>query len=245
MSNSVIIHELAKHDLKGAILIDGFPGVGLVGTIVANFLINTLKLKQIGVIDSQRFPPISVIKEGEPHNPMRLYAGEQICNDGTCNQVAVCVSEFTPPGEITKDLVKTLLNWAEKKGSNEIIILDGVASSKHDNKVFCAAEADLCRIMEDNGIEMIPQGFITGISGGILNECLIRKIKGVVLLAKANESLPDSLASVTLIEAINKTYGMKIDTDELKKQEKQIGNDLKELSDQYSEHKKLDSNMYM
>jgi uncharacterized protein len=99
--------------------------------------------------------------------------------------------------------------------------------------------------MEGNGIEMIPQGFITGISGGILNECLIRKIKGVVLLAKANESLPDSLASVTLIEAINKTYGMKIDTDELKKQEKQIGNDLKELSDQYSEHKKLDSNMYM
>ena len=99
--------------------------------------------------------------------------------------------------------------------------------------------------MENNGIEMIPQGFITGISGGILNECLIRKISGVVLLAKANESLPDSLASVTLIEAINKTYGMKIDTAELKKQEKQIGNDLKELSDQYSEHKKLDSNMYM
>ena len=103
----------------------------------------------------------------------------------------------------------------------------------------------MCRIMESNGIEMIPQGFITGVSGGILNECLIRKIRGVALLVKADETLPDSLASVTLIDAVNKTYGMKVDTSELKKQEKQIGTDLKELSDQYSEHKKLDSNMYM
>ena len=81
---------MSKHNLKDAVLIDGFPGVGLVGTIVANFLINTLKLEQIGVIDSHKFPAISVIKDGVPHNPMRLYSGEQVCNDGTCNQVVVC-----------------------------------------------------------------------------------------------------------------------------------------------------------
>ena len=89
MSNPITIREIAKHNLKNPVLIDGFPGVGLVGTIVANFLINTLKLEQIGVIDSYKFPPISVVKDGEPHNPMRLYSGEQICNDGSCNQVIV------------------------------------------------------------------------------------------------------------------------------------------------------------
>ena len=31
----------------------------------------------------------------------------------------------------------------------------------------------------------------------------------------------------------------------LKKQKKQIGVELRELSDKYSEHKKIDSNMYM
>ena len=42
---------------------------------------------------------------------------------------------------------------------------------------------------------MIPQGFITGISGGILNECLIRKNqRSVTLLAKADETMPDTLA---------------------------------------------------
>ena len=64
MSNPITIREIAKHNLKDPVLIDGFPGVGLVGTIVANFLINTLKLEQIGVIDSYKFPPISVVKDG-------------------------------------------------------------------------------------------------------------------------------------------------------------------------------------
>ena len=142
-------------------------------------------------------------------------------------------------------IASSILDWAEKHGSNEIVVLDGVASSKHDKKAFCAAEVDLCRVMEEHGIKMIPQGFITGISGGILNECLIRKIKGVTLLAKADETMPDTLASVTLIDAVNKIYGIGVDTKDLKKQKNQIGNELKELSNKYSEHKKIDSNMYM
>ena len=114
-----------------------------------------------------------------------------------------------------------------------------------ENKTFCAAEVDLCRIMENHGIEMIPQGFITGISGGILNECLIRKIHGVTLLVRASESSPDPLAANTLLNSMIKIYGLKIDTVELKNQQKQIGKDFQELSEKYTEHKKIDSSMYM
>jgi predicted ATP-grasp superfamily ATP-dependent carboligase len=67
----------------------------------------------------------------------------------------------------------------------------------------------------------------------------------VTLLAKADEKMPDTLASVTLIDAVNKVYGIGVDTKELKKQKNQIGSELKELSNKYSEHKKIDSNMYM
>ena len=56
--------------------------------------------------------------------------------------------------------------------------------------------------MADKDISSIPQGFITGIPGGILNECLVRKIKGLALLAKANKTEPDSGAAATLIEAL-------------------------------------------
>jgi len=143
------------------------------------------------------------------------------------------------------DIVNTILDWAEKKGSHEIVILDGVASTSHDDKAFCAAEEDLCRVMEDNDIKMIPQGFITGVAGGLLNECLVRKIQGVTLLVKANDKGPDPLAAATLVEAVNRAYDMNIDTTELRKEKKRIDADFKELSDKYTEHRKIDSNMYM
>ena len=116
---------------------------------------------------------------------------------------------------------------------------------RDSDKAFCAAEDDLCRVMEDNDIKMIPQGFITGVAGGILNECLVRKIQGVTLLVKANDKGPDPLAAATLVDAVNRAYGMNIDTSGLRKEKKRIGADFKELSDKYTEHKKIDSNMYM
>ena len=99
--------------------------------------------------------------------------------------------------------------------------------------------------MEDNDISMIPQGFITGVAGGLLNECLVRKIQGVTLLVKANDKGPDPLAAATLVEAVNRAYGMNIDTASLRKEKNRIGADFKELSDKYTEHRKIDSNMYM
>ena len=126
------------------------------------------------------------------------------------------------------------------------MILDGVASDKgHDNKAFCAAEEDLCRICADKEISMIPTGFITGIPGGILNECIIRPIKGLTLLAKADPKKPDPIAAATLVEAVNKIYELKINTADLKKKKDKIHSDFKELSDKYSADRKTSSGMYM
>jgi uncharacterized protein len=99
--------------------------------------------------------------------------------------------------------------------------------------------------MENNDINMIPQGFVTGVAGGLLNECLMRKIQGVTLLVKANDKRPDPLAAATLVDAVNRAYGMKIDTTDLRKGKKKIGADFKELSEKYTEHRKTDSSMYM
>ncbi|MBT8173844.1 MAG: PAC2 family protein, partial [Nitrosopumilus sp.] len=88
-------------------------------------------------------------------------------------------------------------------------------------------------------------GFITGIPGGILNECLVREIKGVTLLAKANKVAPDSGAAATLIEAINRFYDMKIDTKQLQDEKDRIHTEFSELSQKYVEHREEIAGMYM
>jgi len=232
------IYETGKNNLNNPTIFVGFVGAGLVGTIAIDHMINELNMKEVGFLRSKHLPPSTVFMQGRLRHPFRIYSND----DGS---VCAIICEIIISKDGIYNIAMAILEWAEKKGSNEIIVLDGVADSKHDGEAFFAAEVDLCRIMEEKDIKMIPQGFITGISGGILNECLIRKIRGVTLLVKADEMMPDPVAAATIIEAVNRLYEIGIDTKNLKKQRKQMSADLKELSDKYSEHKKLDNGMYM
>ena len=232
------VYEIKKVVLKSPIIFAGFVGAGLVGPLSVGHMIDKLKMKEIGYLRSRHLPPSTVFMQGRLRHPFRLYSN----NDGT---ICAIICEITLMVEGLYDIISTILDWAEKKGSHEIVILDGVAGTTHDDKAFCAAEEDLCRVMEGNDISMIPQGFITGAAGGLLNECLVRKIQGVTLLVKANDKGPDPLAAATLVEAVNRAYDMNIDTSDLRSKKNKIGVDFKELSDKYTEHRKIDSNMYM
>jgi len=232
------IFEINKVELKNPLIFAGFVGAGLVGPIAIGHMIEKLGMKEIGYMRSKHLPPSTVFMKGRLRHPFRFYANKE----GT---VCAVICEITLRMEGVFTIVGAILDWAKEKGSNEIIILDGVASNEHDQKAYCAAEEDLCRVMADKNINVIPHGFITGIPGGILNECLIREIQGVALLVKANKLLPDPEAAATLIEAVNKMYEMQIDVSDLKKEKEKIGAELEELSQKYVQDRKQFSGMYM
>ncbi|MEM3089455.1 MAG: PAC2 family protein [Candidatus Nitrosotenuis sp.] len=232
------VHEIAKTIFKSPIIFAGFVGPGLAGPLSVGYMIERLKMKEIGYLRSKYLPPSTVFMQGRLRHPFRFYLND----DGT---ICAIICEITLRMDGLYDIASTILDWAESKGTREFVILDGVASDEHDERTFCAAEEDLCRIMQDKGINMISQGFITGIPGSILNECLVRRIRAITLLVKANNTNPDPLAAATLIDSINKVYGLDIDTTELKKEKERIGKEFKELSEKYKEHRKVDSGMYM
>ena len=232
------VFEIKKVVLKNPIIFAGFVGAGLVGPISIGHMIEKLQMKVIGYMRSKHLPPSTVFLRGRLRHPFRFYSNKE----GT---VCAIICEITLRMEGLYAIVAAVLDWAKEKGSNEIIIVDGVASNEHDNKVYCAAEEDLCRIMAEKDINMIPQGFITGIPGGILNECLIREIQGVALLVKANKIIADPEAAATLLEAINRMYEMQIDTKSLNEEKERIGSELEELSQKYMRHRKQSSGMYM
>ncbi len=232
------VFELKKVELKSPIIFAGFVGAGLVGPVAINHIITKLKMEEIGVMRSKYLPPSTVFMRGRLRHPFRFYANKE----GT---ICAIICEITLKMEGLYCLVSSILDWAAEKGSKEIVILDGVASNEHDDKAYCAAEEDLVRTMADKDISMIPQGFITGIPGGILNECLVREIQGLTLLAKANKITSDPAAAATLIEALNRFYDMDIDTTDLQKDKERINAEFQELSQKYAEHREETSGMYM
>jgi uncharacterized protein len=232
------VHEAKKISYKSPIIFAGFVGPGLAGPLSIGFMIEKLKMQEVGYLRSKYLPPSTVFIQGRLRHPFRFYSNKT----GT---ICAVICEVTLRMDGLYNIASTILDWAESKGTKELVILDGVASDEHDNKTFCAAEEDLCRIMSDKGINMISQGFITGIPGSILNECIIRKIRAITLLVKASHTNPDPLAAATLIEAVNRVYGLAIDTKELRKQKEKLGLEFRELSEKYKEHRQVDSGMYM
>lgn len=232
------VFEINSNKLNKPIIFAGFVGAGLVGPLSVGHIIEKLQMKEIGFMRSKYLPPSTVFIRGRLRHPFRFYSNKK-------GDICAIICEITLRMEGLYTIVSAILDWAIEKGSNEIIILDGVASEQHDDKAYCAAEEDLCRVLADKEINMIPQGFITGIPGGILNECLIRKIQGIALLVNANKKAADPMAAATLVEAVNRLYETKIDTSELKAEREKIGNDFKELSKKYTEHREELSGMYM
>jgi uncharacterized protein len=232
------VFETVKVKLNSPIIFAGFVGAGLVGPLSINHIIEQLEMKEIGVMRSKYLPPSTVFIRGRLRHPFRFYANKE----GT---ICAIICEITLRMQGLYTIVSSILDWAASKGSKEIVILDGVASEEHDDKAYCAAEEDLIRTMADADISLIPQGFITGIPGGILNECLVRDIQGLTLLAKANKINPDPAAAATLIKAINRFYDMDIDTEELQKERDRLHEDFSELSQKYVEHREELSGMYM
>ncbi|KUK17008.1 PAC2 family protein, partial [Thermococcus sibiricus] len=95
--------ELILPDIENPIFIEGYPGIGLVGHIAANFLAKELSMNIIGYIESSFLPPISLILDGKPNPPLRFYGK---------NNIIVAVADiYTPPtlvNEIAREITAYL-----------------------------------------------------------------------------------------------------------------------------------------
>lgn len=140
---SLSIHEFKRMNLKGATVIDGFPSVGLVSSIVANYLVNTLELEQIGILDSVYFPSVALVRKAEPMNSVRLYASERVHTEAGMDQLVVFVSEFQPPSNLVKIIAKTMLDWAQEQKCKRLICPEGLIIEKESTGGIGAAEQQM------------------------------------------------------------------------------------------------------
>ncbi len=208
MGDGIQIYELQRMDLRGATVIDGFPSVGLVSSIVANYLINALQLRQIGIMDSPYFPTVSLVREGRPMNPVRIYAGSK--PEDAADQLVVFISEFQPPPNLIKGIASTVLDWAQDQRCVQLLcpeglIVDREAEDAKEAEVYGIGSTDRANeILKKNGVAIFEEGVITGVAGVLLNEGRKRDFDVVTLLSEAHPDYPDARAAARVIETIDK-----------------------------------------
>jgi len=211
MAENVHIYELKRVDLKGATVIDGFPSVGLVSSIVANYIINSLHLELVGIMDSVYFPTVSLIREGQPTHPVRIYSGQK---KGGEDQVAVFISEFQPPPNLIKLIAQTMIDWAQEQRCKMLVCPEGLIIDREAKgeepvetavSVYGVGSTELAtNVLKKNEITIFEEGVITGVAGVLLNEGKKREFDVISLLSEAHPDYPDARSAARVIDAIDK-----------------------------------------
>lgn len=234
-SNLPLSAELAacvcKEKIDIETIVVGFPGPGLVGSIAAKYLSSELNLETVGFIRSPLIPPIAVFFEGILAYPYRILADSE-------KKIGVLVGETPSPPNAYYHIANAVLNWAETVGVREIIIFGGFpvrALEKEDEKaprVFLVAEPDLRDRVKDFDLPLLRGGFISDLSGAILNETIIRDIDGYALLVPTVPNLPDPLGASQLVKTVTKMKGLDLDLKPLVDDAEKIKANLEDMAKQ-------------
>ena len=232
------ILEYGKVDLSNSLLVVAFPTVGLISSIAGHFIIDQLKLDEIGAIISKEFMPATVIHKSKPSPPVRIYAGKKKCGpDGSCEQLVVIISEFMPPYNVIKPLADSIINWAKEKGCKTIVSLEGthaIGDPKKDFKVYgVGSNSAMKSFLKKYKIEETKEGMITGVNGVILYQGVLLNRDVVCLLSEAHDTFPDSRAAGNLLNKLDIMLPqIKIDPKPLYKEAEEIEKRIKSYMEQ-------------
>ncbi|MEM0492664.1 MAG: PAC2 family protein [Candidatus Thermoplasmatota archaeon] len=227
--NAVEVIDFEDVDLKNATVIAGFPSIGLVSTIVANYMIDALGLRQIGALHSPQFPTLSVVHTGEPLSPVRIYAGT--LNNG--QKLSVFVSEFKPKPTLIAAISDTIMKWVKKKGCTLLISPEGMVvegkSPEEENlaDAYAIGSTERARaILREKHIPEFKNGIIAGVSGVLLNQGKYEGFDVIAILAEAHPNYPDARAAASALNVIASLLAVEINVvplyDEAGRIEKQL-----------------------
>ncbi len=229
--------ETKNVSLKGFTLIEGFPDLGLAGTIGARYFVEKLKFEEIGYIDSKFILPITRISNGMPVHPMRLYASKK-------NKMAIVISEQIIDNKLGYFMAKELVDWIKKKGIKRVISTSGVKMQDGKNVYAFAGDEKSKKIIKNNKIELITDGVTSGVTALLMLYLKDNDIESICILGNARNNA-DYESAIEVVKTISNITQIKIDVEPLvqqaKKMQEILSSQLKELDEKQGKETKIDT----
>jgi len=236
MNPRIRIRELKKLNLDGGYLIDGFPSVGFSSAIATESMVHTSQFQLAGVIDSESFPPISVVKDGKPNFPTRIFVNEDL-------KVGIFLSYLTLDQSLHRVTAKTMLSWAKKHKIRLIVSSVAIKSPKSNEEMIGIGSTEAARNkIKAAGLKVLDYGTVPGIPGMLLDEGSILNQDVIVIIFHTDGQGPDFKSSAKLCMAMSKLIpGATCDITSLEKEAEKAEIVIKEAQE---ESKHLKDSMY-
>lgn len=224
MRDVIVKFVSPKPRFKQPILIEGLPGVGNIGKLAADHLIDETGAKLLAIIYSKHLPPQVLVEDSgvikQVSNELYyLKSPELLILSGD-------YQGLTPEGQY--EIVDAILELSEKFGVKKIFTLGGYGVGRMVEKprVLGAATSELLvKEMKSFGV-VFPRGEpgsgIIGASGLLLGLGRLRRMEGICLMGETAGYFADPNSARALLEILTKILGIKIDFSKLERKAKQI-----------------------
>ena len=216
-------------ELDEPTLVEGLPGVGLVGKIAADHLVDVYEMSHYGTLRCEGLPEIAVYGEDDPNvrGPVRLYADAE-------RDLLVLQSDAPVSPSAADGFASCLVGWLEQHDVTPLF-LSGLPTQKDGvPAVFGIATGDGAALLADADVDPPSMhGAITGPTGALISEAQQVGLTGVGLVVEADPKFPDpEAARAVLRTAIGPLGSFDVDTDALVEQAEEIGQAKERLAKQ-------------
>ncbi|TRO52997.1 proteasome assembly chaperone family protein [Candidatus Bathyarchaeota archaeon] len=211
---TTIIKELTNVELKNPILIEGFPGLGMVGSIATNYLIKQLKAKKLAVLYSPHFPyHVIVNKKGS----VRLLRGEfyYYKNEFGENDFIFLVGDSQPQTiEGQFEVANCILDFVETKKVKMVVTIGGYRNEVEETPKVVAVSTN--PVLFEKALKAKAQFSeagtpIVGTAGLLLGLAKFRNIDAVCLLGETRGYLPDPNTAKSVLNILNGLINTSVD----------------------------------
>jgi len=223
------IKEASKIKLDNPILIEGLPGLGLVGRIAIRYLIRQLKAERFANLYSPHFPYfVLVSKKGS----VRLVGGAFYYwrNEGGKNDLILFTGDSqaqTIEGQY--EISDRLLDFAKQHNVKFIATVGGYRMEAKDKPKVVAAATNqelLNMALNMGAIISSTRSPIVGTAGLILGMAHFKGLEAVCLLGETRGYLPDPNSAKSVLEVLRGMFKIGIDLngldEEIAKAEKMV-----------------------
>lgn len=238
MTTNII--EIERPNLKNPIFVEGLPGIGHVGRIAAQFLVEELKAKKFAELLSSHFMHYVLLQQS---STVHILKNEfyYIKNKGKRQRDMIILigdsQSIDPEGHY--EISTSILEYMKKLGVKDMITLGGLGIGEQKEKpkvVGAVSDEGLEKSYKSYGIDFnagSKVGTIIGASGLLLGLGKYYGMKGICLLGETSgyPILPDPKAAEMVLRVLVKVLNVNIDITKLNKKIKEMEEFIKKIED--------------
>ncbi len=224
----VIVNFMERPELENAVLIEGLPGVGNVGKLAAEHIVEELELVKFAEIYSKYLPPQVIVGDNGLISLVKhdMYYKKR---EGDLPDIVLLTGDYqglTPEGQY--ELSNRTVELALDLGVEKIFTLGGYGVIKlieEPGVLGAVTNTEIMKDLEDIGVEFKkgePSSGIIGASGLLLGLGHLKGITGICLMGETSGYFVDPRSARSVLKVLSQYLRFTVDFSSLEQKAEQI-----------------------